>query len=67
MTCPHLDYRAEDETHQFDHDRPYCTVMGEFVSPMRADVCNDRFRFDHESDCEVYRQAAEPPRADDDD
>ena len=66
MTCPHLDYRAEDETHQFDHDRPYCTVMGEFVSPMRADVCNDRFRFDHEDDCEVFRQAAEPPRADDD-
>lgn len=54
MTCPHLDYRRSDEDHEFDHDRPYCTVAEEFVSPMKADICNDRHEFDHTSDCETY-------------
>lgn len=58
MTCPYLDYRREDGEHQFDHRRPYCGALGEFVSPMKADICNDRFEFDHCEHCEVYKQHA---------
>lgn len=54
MTCPYLDYRRSDETHEFDHDRPYCTAQATFLSPVKADICNDRFDFDHR-DCEVFR------------
>lgn len=57
MTCPYLEYRHRDDQHEFDHDRPWCAVQETFVSPMRADICNDRFAFDHEADCEVYRRA----------
>jgi hypothetical protein len=54
MTCPHLTYRRSDEDHEFESDRPYCTVAEAFVSPMRADVCNDRHGFDHASDCPTF-------------
>ncbi|WP_255473107.1 hypothetical protein [Halorubrum sp. JWXQ-INN 858] len=37
--------------------------MNEFVSPMRADVCNDRFEFSHDADCEVYRSMVESSTA----
>ena len=57
MVCPFLSYQSEDETNEFDHDRPYCTVSKSFVSPMQADVCNDRHDFEHTSHCEVYREA----------
>lgn len=57
MPCPHLEYRSADEDHEFDHERPYCGVKETFVSPMRADVCNDRFDLHHAADCEVYRGA----------
>jgi len=56
-TCPHLEYRDSDEDVEFDHDRPYCGAMGAFVSPMRADRCNDRFDFHHAADCQVYEEA----------
>ncbi|WP_254839548.1 hypothetical protein [Natronomonas marina] len=59
MACPYLRYRASDEEHEFDHERPYCAAMGRFVSPMRADVCNDRHDFSHETHCDVYRRAEE--------
>jgi len=59
MTCPHLEYRREDDSTSFDHERPYCAVQGEFVSPMKADICNDRFEFAHAADCDVYRRAAQ--------
>lgn len=59
MPCPHLRYRASSEDHEFDHDRPYCTVVDAFASPMRADVCNDRHEFHHETHCDTYRQVAE--------
>lgn len=58
MTCPYLEYRQRDDAHEFDHERPWCAVQESFVSPMRADICNDRFAFHHGDDCEVYRQAA---------
>ena len=67
MTCPRLEYRSSDEDHEFDHERPYCTVMGEFVSPMKADVCNDRFAFHHQDHCEVFQSLAETPPVSDDD
>jgi|AntRauTorcE11898_2_1112593.scaffolds.fasta_scaffold107334_2 hypothetical protein len=70
MTCPYLEYRRSDGDQEFDHERPYCGVTEEFVSPMKADICNDRFDFDHESDCELYKdhveRLAEEPVADDD-
>ena len=70
MTCPYLEYRRSDGDKTFDHERPYCGVADEFVSPMKADICNDRFDFDHECDCELYADhvetLAEEPVADDD-
>jgi hypothetical protein len=59
MTCPHLRYRSNDGEHDFDHERPYCTVVERFVSPMRADVCNDRYDFSHRTHCDVYQAVAE--------
>lgn len=58
MPCPHLEYRRDDGESEFDHERPYCAVQGAFVSPMRADICNDRFEFHHAEDCPVYVQHA---------
>lgn len=54
MTCPHLEYRRRDEDHEFDHERPYCAAVDDFVSPMRADVCNDRHDFHHAEHCEFF-------------
>ncbi|KYH25589.1 hypothetical protein HAPAU_22640 [Halalkalicoccus paucihalophilus] len=56
MVCPYLEYRTHDESHEFDHPRAYCGASEAFVSPMQADVCNDRDRFDHASYCSVYRR-----------
>lgn len=55
MSCPHLDYR---EAPFADTERAYCTIVDEFVEPMRADICNDRYDLDHTTDCEFYREAA---------
>jgi hypothetical protein len=55
MVCPHLSYRDGEG---FDHERAYCTVAEEFVQPMRADICNDRFELDHAADCEIYVEHA---------
>jgi len=65
VPCPHLSYRRRDEERSFDHERPHCAAVG-FVSPMRADACNDRYGFDHASHCDVYRELAEAERAADD-
>lgn len=59
MTCPYLEYRSSDESVEFDHERAYCTASGRFVSPMQADVCNDRFEFSHTTHCEIYKAAVE--------
>jgi hypothetical protein len=64
MTCPYLEYRRSDGEYEFDHERPFCSVNDEFVSPMKADICNDRFAFDHESDCEVFKGHVEEMVAD---
>jgi hypothetical protein len=56
MACPHLTYRSGDDDHEFDTGRAYCTVAEQFVQPMRADVCNDRYVLDHATDCEIFRQ-----------
>lgn len=56
MTCPFLEYRNADDEHEFDHERPYCAASESFVSPMRADICNDRHAFDHADDCEIYQR-----------
>jgi hypothetical protein len=54
MTCPYLSYRQSDEEHSFENERPYCGVVDSFVSPMQADICNDRHEFKHTSDCETF-------------
>jgi hypothetical protein len=56
MTCPHLTYRTENDDHTFDTERAFCTVVEEFVQPMRTDICNDRYDLDHTTDCEIYRE-----------
>ncbi|UPW00714.1 hypothetical protein M0R88_01100 [Halorussus gelatinilyticus] len=54
--CPYLEYRALSEAGRAE-SRAYCTAADEFVQPMRADICNDRYDLDHETDCEIYREA----------
>ena len=61
MTCPYLEYQRSDGDSDFDHDRPLCTVEEEFVSPMKADICNDRFDFEHGCDCEIFKEHVEEP------
>jgi len=53
--CPHLEYRDDDGERSFDHERAYCTVVGRFVEPMRADVCNARHGLAPRAHCEFYR------------
>jgi hypothetical protein len=60
MTCPYLDYRAFDPS-PADETRAYCTVVDEFVQPMRADVCNDRYALEHATHCEIYREHVDEP------
>jgi hypothetical protein len=60
MTCPYLEYRAADGERSFPTERAYCTAAGRFVQPMRADVSNDRYDLEHATDCEIYREHAEP-------
>jgi hypothetical protein len=57
VTCPHLSYRSAADGHSFDTPRAYCAAAGTFVQPMRADVCNDRYDFEHATHCEIYREA----------
>lgn len=54
--CEHLEYREGDAEQEFDHARPYCTVVDEFVQPMRADVCARRYGLEPDDDCEYYRE-----------
>lgn len=65
MVCPYLDYRDGSEEASgdgttgdgtaFAEPRAFCTVLDEFVQPMRADICNDRYGLQHERHCEIYR------------
>lgn len=57
MTCPHLAYEHSDGEVEFDEPRAYCTVINRFVQPMRADICNDRFKLAHDRDCEIFLEA----------
>lgn len=63
MTCPYLEYRDDDGDLEFDHERPFCRAQESFVSPMRADICNDRYDFDHRDHCEVFRNARDEEEA----
>ena len=53
--CEHLEYRDAADGRTFERARPYCTVVGEFVQPMRADVCAMRYGLEPATDCEFYR------------
>ncbi len=57
MPCEFLEYRDEAGDQAFDTERAYCTVVDEFVQPMRADVCNERYGLDPTEDCEFYDRA----------
>jgi len=54
MSCPYLEYRTTDGDREFDAERAYCLVADRFVSPMKADVCNERFEFAYDEHCELY-------------
>lgn len=58
MGCPFLNYQAQHGEQRFDEPRAFCTAVDEFVSPMRADICNDRYDLDYEDHCEIYREHA---------
>ncbi len=51
--CEHLEYREDD---RFPTERAFCTVVGEFVQPVRADVCNARYDLAPAEHCEYYRE-----------
>ena len=55
MTCEYLEYREADDEREFETARAFCTVVDEFVQPVRADVCNERYGLDPAADCEYYR------------
>jgi hypothetical protein len=65
MTCPYLEYRplvdtgnsADSGDSGTGEPRAFCTAAQQFVQPMRADICNDRYDLDHQTDCEIYRDA----------
>ncbi|MFC3477633.1 hypothetical protein [Halobacterium litoreum] len=59
MTCPHLSYRREAGDQSFEEARAYCALADQFVQPMRADVCNDRYDLHHAEHCEIFREHAE--------
>jgi hypothetical protein len=53
MTCPFLVYRDLSEV-DAPAERAYCTAAGQFVQPLRADLCNDRYDLAHDEHCEIY-------------
>lgn len=57
MACPYLEYRTTADDRAFETERAYCLAVEEFVQPMRADICNDRYELDHTTDCEYYLEA----------
>jgi len=59
MTCPYLEYRESAADREFDHGRAYCGAAEQFVQPMRADICNDRYDLAHGTDCGIYREHAD--------
>ncbi|WP_158055350.1 hypothetical protein [Halorussus halophilus] len=59
MACPYLEYRQQFGEREFAEERAFCTAAEEFVQPMRADICNDRYDLDHERHCEIYREHAD--------
>jgi len=59
MACPYLDYRRADGESAFETERAFCTLTDEFVQPMRADICNDRYELAHATDCEIFQEHAD--------
>jgi len=59
MACPYLEYRNRADGKEFDVARAYCTAIGEFVEPARADVCNDRYDLAHDEHCEIFSRHEE--------
>lgn len=57
MACPYSEHRREADDRTFDTARACCLAIKEFVQPMRAGICNDRYDLDHTADCEFYHDA----------
>lgn len=55
--CEYLEYRRGANGTEFDTERAYCTVVDQFIQPMRADICNARYDLRPERDCEYYEIA----------
>lgn len=64
MSCPYLEYRRSSDDQQFNEHRAYCMAAEQFVQPMRADICNDRYGLDHAEHCEIYRAYESDNRTD---
>lgn len=56
MACPYLEFRDAAGDQSFAHERPYCRAADEFVQPMRADICSERYGLVPAEDCEIYRE-----------
>lgn len=56
MACPHLEFREAAGERSFDRERPYCTAAEQFVQPMRADICSERYGLEPVEHCEIYRE-----------
>lgn len=57
--CKFLEYRTEANGKKFDAERAYCNEVEEFIQPMRADICNQRYDLSPAEHCEFYEQAIE--------
>lgn len=55
--CPYLEYRTNADGEEFTEPRAFCTAEGQYVEPMRADICNDRYDLQHDEHCEIYQAA----------
>ncbi|OVE86096.1 hypothetical protein [Natronolimnobius baerhuensis] len=62
MSCPYLEYRQNADGHSFDTARAYCMVANQFVQPMRADICADRYDLAHDRNCEIFLEHADSER-----
>lgn len=56
MACPYLEFRDAAGGTSFDHERPYCTAAEQFVQPMRADICSERYGLAPDEHCEIFRE-----------
>lgn len=62
MACHYLEFREADAGTTFEHARPFCTAVEQFVQPMRADICSERYGLTPDEHCEFYLGIEAPER-----